>query len=54
MVVSPPALFPGDGLLLISAPNIDVYHSHHLMRSTSFSPTSFDTAPAGEDVFGRP
>ncbi len=44
MVVRPPSLFPGEGLLLISAPNMLVYHSHHLIRSTSFSPTSFDTA----------
>src|SRR5438445_13727681 len=44
MVVSPPSLLPGDGLLLISAPKMPVYHSHHLMRSTSFSPTSRLTA----------
>src|SRR3954471_5553092 len=40
MVVSPPSLLPGEGLLLISAPKMPVYHSHHLMRSTSFSPTA--------------
>src|ERR1700733_64913 len=44
MVVSPPSLLPGDGLLLISAPQTPVYHSHHLIRSTSFSPTCRLTA----------
>ena len=44
MVVSPPALLPGDGLLLISAPKRPAYHSHHLIRSTSFSPTSREVA----------
>ncbi len=40
----PPFLLPGEGLLLISAPKRPEYHSHHLIRSTSFSPTSRDTA----------
>src|SRR5215212_1834844 len=34
MVVSPPALLPGDGLALISAPCLWVYSSHHRIRST--------------------
>src|SRR4029079_8201700 len=44
MVVSPPSLLPGEGMLLISAPETPVYHSHHLIRSTSFSPTARLTA----------
>ena len=44
IVVSPPALLPGDGLLFISPCSRAVYASHHLMRATSFSPTSRDTA----------
>src|SRR4051794_22088575 len=44
MVVSPPALLPGDGLALISSPCLWVYSSHHRIRSTSFSPTSRLTA----------
>jgi hypothetical protein len=44
MVVNPPALLPGDGLALISAPSFRVYSSHHFMSSTSFSPTSRLTA----------
>src|SRR3712207_9044667 len=35
-----PALLPGEGLLFISPPFFAVYSSHHLMRETSFSPTS--------------
>src|SRR3954464_2569508 len=38
MVVSPPALLPGDGLALISSPCLWVYSSHHRIRATSFSP----------------
>src|SRR3954467_9974989 len=44
IVVNPPALLPGDGLALISAPSFFVYSSHHFMRATSFSPTSRLTA----------
>src|SRR3954468_13414567 len=52
MVVSPPALLPGEGLLFISLPLRAVYSSHHLMRRMSFSPTSFDTAPRGQQGSG--
>src|SRR3546814_5322628 len=38
------SLLPGDGLLFISMLLRAVYSSHQRMRSTSFSPTSFDTA----------
>src|SRR3954470_20705080 len=44
MVVRPPSLLPGDGLLLISAPKRPAYYSHHLIRSRSFWPTSGRTA----------
>jgi len=44
MVVSPPALLPGDGLLFISPRLRAVYSSHQRMRSTSFSPTARLTA----------
>ena len=44
IVVSPPALLPGDGLLFISPFSRSVYSSHHLMRAISFSPTARDTA----------
>src|SRR4029077_5221510 len=40
IVVSPPALFPGDGLLFISPWLRAVYSSHQWMRSTIFSPTA--------------
>ena len=44
IVVNPPSLFPTDGLLLISAPNVRVYHSHQSMRSSNLSATCVETA----------
>src|SRR6218665_4196736 len=44
IVVRPPALLPGEGLLFISPWWMAVERSHHLMRSTSFRPTSGLTA----------
>jgi hypothetical protein len=40
IVVRPPALLPGDGLLFISPWLRAVYSSHQRMRSTIFSPTA--------------
>src|SRR6185369_15546344 len=40
MVVRPPALLPGDGLLFISPPVRAQWSSHQRIRSTIFSPTS--------------
>src|SRR5271166_6978515 len=44
IVVSPPALLPGEGLLFIAPRLRAVYSSHQRMRSTSFSPTAGLTA----------
>src|SRR6185437_7947639 len=40
MVVRPPALLPGEGLLFISPPVRAQWSSHQRMRSTIFSPTA--------------
>src|SRR3954471_3586715 len=37
MVVRPPALFPGEGLLSGVQPNRPVYHSHQRIRSINLS-----------------
>ena len=52
MVVSPPALLPGDGLAFISAPSRAVYSSHQRISPTSFSPTSRVCGAAGQQVLG--
>ena len=52
MVVSPPALLPGEGLALISAPCLWVYSSHQCISATSFSPDLPADRAAGEQMLG--
>ena len=52
MVVSPPALLPGEGLLFISPPLRSQYSSHQWIRSISFSADLAADRAAGEQVLG--